>query len=184
MAKAVVYALVLTAFIAFVIFSPINRKGHTKPSLNRRLGFNSPNPNFDPLVTKMERLGGKERSSHEHVSSETSHENKADGENEYFDSHGKLNVTLRLMVLFPIVDNSPKDGLISFKELETWNVLQAKDRLNYQTQRKLAIVDMDSDGEVTLREYLPHFNDDYFGIVSNYLLLHSVVDYFIFSIHH
>ncbi|KAK9291685.1 hypothetical protein L1049_019634 [Liquidambar formosana] len=159
MSKAVVYVLLAIAFLLFIVFSQNNRQSHrSNPSLSRRLGYDVPLPTFDPLVTKIERL--KEEKETGNLRSPTNSENKTfEGEfgdaEDYFGYERKLNITLRLMVLFPFLDKAPKDGFVSFKELVNWNIQQAMDRLNYRTRNELVSHDNDRDGAITLREYLP-----------------------------
>ncbi|KAG6650455.1 hypothetical protein CIPAW_06G044800 [Carya illinoinensis] len=64
------------------------------------------------------------------------------------------------MVLFPFLDTAPNDGVVSFKELEGWIAQQAHDRLNYRTEKELALRDKDGDGAISFREYLPHFSNE------------------------
>lgn len=163
--KAVVYALIATAFIVFLATSPATQKGRGRGdrwlAVNRRLGSKFSVANFDPLVTEIERKneekGGIHDEDHSHIG------NLDDPSSEYFDDQGKLNITLRLMVLFPFIDNELKDGLISLEELEAWNVKQAKDRLFYRTQKEMDYYDKDGDGEISFREYLPQFSEEEIG---------------------
>lgn len=71
-----------------------------------------------------------------------------------------LNITLRLLTLFPFLDTTPQNGVVSLKELEAWNVQQAVHRLNYRTQKEMTVRDKDGDGAITLRECLPQFSDE------------------------
>ncbi|KAI4319955.1 hypothetical protein MLD38_033488 [Melastoma candidum] len=141
MAKAVAYSLLTAAFIVILMLCRNNDRGRDNKyvALNRRLGIKIPKLHFDPLVTEFERRAGG---------------------NEFFMDQGKLNMTLRLMVLFPLLDEPPKDGLVSFEELEAWNVKQARDRLMQRTRIELEYYDKDKDGSVSFKEYLPQFSDE------------------------
>ncbi|CAM9000846.1 unnamed protein product [Rhodiola kirilowii] len=88
--------------------------------------------------------------------------NEVKGAYDYFNDEGKLNITLRIIVLFPWLDTSPKDGYVDFKELEAWNTRMAMERLNYRTQREIEDRDKDADGTIGLREYLHHMSDEEF----------------------
>ncbi|KAI3410549.1 uncharacterized protein J3R85_018752 [Psidium guajava] len=159
MAKAVVYTLATAALIAFIIFSPMGQKGHNHLGSNRRLGIKLSLPNFDPLVTELERRGEGRRAERENPPASTG-VGSPDSVDEYLTDEGKLNITLRLLFLFPLLDNAPKDGAVSFDELEAWNVGQARDRLSYQAQKELAFFDKDGDGGISFKEYLPQFSDE------------------------
>ncbi|KAB1205108.1 hypothetical protein CJ030_MR7G016752 [Morella rubra] len=69
-------------------------------------------------------------------------------------SEGKLNITLRLKILFPFLDKAPSDGVVSFKELGAWMAEQTLERLQYMTEKELASRDRDGDQAISLREYL------------------------------
>lgn len=81
---------------------------------------------------------------------------------DYYDE-GRLNITLRLLVLFPLLDNSPKDEAISYEELNDWIAGQAKERLNYRTRKELAFHDKNGDGAISFHEYLPQFTEEDIG---------------------
>ncbi|KAL5538996.1 hypothetical protein UlMin_045489 [Ulmus minor] len=144
MAKAVVYLLLAAAFVALVIFGPPSN--HHSGS-HRRLGNHS--PTFDPLVAKMERM----------AESSSSFAHDVVEEKEHF-SEGKLNITLRLVILFPLLDREPKDGVVSSSELIAWITEQAVERLNFRTWKELTSRDMDKDGALSFKEYLPQFSDE------------------------
>ncbi|CAK9146541.1 unnamed protein product [Ilex paraguariensis] len=156
MSKAVLCTLLATAFVLLIFLS---RKTKTSPkdygphSLNRRLGYKLTPPIFDPLVAKMERMAEEKGNGNQDS-------NKPEDMDEYFNHDGRLNITLRLMVLFPFLDTAPKDGMIDSKELEAWVVQQAIDRLNYRIQRELAWRDKDRDGAISFSEYLHQFSDE------------------------
>ncbi|XP_010038464.2 calumenin-A [Eucalyptus grandis] len=159
MAKAVVYALAATALMAFIIFSPMGQKGRNHLRSNRRLGIILSHPTFDPLVTELERRREGEHADREDPPASTGIGSPI-SRNEYLTDEGELNTTSRLLFLFPLLDDAPKDGAVSFKELEAWNVGQAHERLAYQTQKELAFFDKDGDGAISFREYLPQFSDE------------------------
>ncbi|KAG2701415.1 hypothetical protein I3760_06G043700 [Carya illinoinensis] len=165
MAKTVFCTLLAIAFIVLIImvFSPASQQGQDRPgALHRRLGHNFSVSTFDPLVAKIERLAEKNELGgpvNPLILKDDSLAEEVAEAREYF-SEGKLNVTLRLMVLFPFLDTAPNDGVVSFKELEGWIAQQAHDRLNYRTEKELALRDKDGDGAISFREYLPHFSNE------------------------
>ncbi|XP_059669392.1 uncharacterized protein LOC132314562 [Cornus florida] len=166
MSKAVVYTLLATALFLFIVLSnKPNHKNHKNYGLGRRLGYKVPSLLFDPLVTKMDRLAKengliRESSSVERqTSSFPSHEHHKDID-EFLGQEGRLNLTLRLMVLFPLLDKAPEDGLVDFKELEDWISRQQIDHLNYRTQTELESRDKDGDGAISFTEYLPQFSKE------------------------
>ncbi|KAF8008389.1 hypothetical protein BT93_K2155 [Corymbia citriodora subsp. variegata] len=159
MVKAVVYALATATLITFIIFSPMGQKGRSHLRSNRRLGITLPHLTFDPLVIELERRGEGGRAGQEGPPASTGIGSPI-STNEYLTDEGKLNVTSRLLFLFPLLDSAPKDGAVSFDELEAWNLGQARDRLSYQTQKELAFFDRDGDGAISFREYLPRFSDE------------------------
>ncbi|XP_060177949.1 uncharacterized protein LOC132607869 [Lycium barbarum] len=157
----VVVSTIITAFVFFVVlFTQLLKLNHnnvyyTPNGLSRRLGLKTRDPIFDPLVAELERKPkGKNKADN---SSRRSH-NKED--DKYFDNDGRLKTSLRLMVLFPILDVAPKDGFIEYKELEVWNTQQAIDRLHYRTKRELEFRDKDGDGAISFSEYLPQFTNE------------------------
>ena len=162
MGKAVVYTLLATAFIILSVFSTNERHGYTRLGLSRRLGYKA--PHFDPLVSRIER-SAEEKGLSYHVDNpeHISYVPEVEDAHEYFDDEGNLNTTLRLMILFPFLDNAPKDGLISAKELGGWIEQQAIDRLSYRTDKVMAWHDKNGDGAISFREYLPQFTEDNIG---------------------
>ena len=99
MANAVVYAFIATAFFIIMVFSPSRQHGRDHRGLNRRLGYEFRITNFDPLVSKLERLADNSKTSFNFENS--SFVDEVDDAYEYF-SEGKLNTTLRLYILFPL----------------------------------------------------------------------------------
>ncbi|KAJ6340678.1 hypothetical protein OIU77_008438 [Salix suchowensis] len=163
MGRVVVYVLITIAIIVFIASSPINNHGRTPPGLNRRLGSKFSKPNFDPLAVKMQRIAEEKGYAGEGDAinlENNSHATEAEDAGEYLSDDGRLNITLRLLVLFPLLDKKPRDGLISFEELEAWNVVQARERLAYRTQREIQSRDKDGDGAISFKEYLPQFSDE------------------------
>ncbi|XP_021291767.1 calumenin-B [Herrania umbratica] len=159
MAKAVVCTLLATAFIILFVFSQNKQHGHhTRSGLSRRLGYKV--PHFDPLVARIERSAEQKGLSY-HVDPEhISYVPEVADAHEFFDDDGALNTTLRLMILFPLLDNAPKDGLISAKELGAWIGQQAIDRLSFRTNKVMSWHDKNGDGAISFSEYLPHFNEN------------------------
>ncbi|KAF8412098.1 hypothetical protein HHK36_000053 [Tetracentron sinense] len=165
MTKAVVYSLLATAFLLFLVFSPTSPKGPNHLRVGRRLGYK--HAAFDPLVGKMERLaeeGGFGDRNAPVIWESNPFSGEFEDTEEYFSEEGRLNITLRLVILFPLLDRAPQDGVVSFKELEAWNLRQASDRLNYSTQREITLRDKDGDGAISLKEYLPKLSDEDIGM--------------------
>ncbi|KAG6746601.1 hypothetical protein POTOM_048961 [Populus tomentosa] len=163
MGRVVVYVLITIAFIVFITFSPINNRRRTTPGLNRRLGSRFSMPDFDPLVVKMQRLAeekGYAGAGDAINLGKNGFAKEVEDADEYLSDDGRLNITLRLLVLFPLLDKKPRDGLISFEELEAWNVEQARERLAYRTQREIQSRDKDGDGAIDFKEYLPQFSNE------------------------
>ncbi|KAK4800215.1 hypothetical protein SAY86_025580 [Trapa natans] len=164
--KAVaVYTLLATAFIFFLVTSPATRNGlhgggDGSVAVNiRRLGSKYHPSNFDPFVAEIERKNEGNLLDPLHDEDHSHRGNLGDPSTEYLDDQGKLNITLRLMVLFPFIDNHPQDGFVSLGELEAWNMKQATDRLFYRTEKEMDYYDKDGDGEISFREYLPQFSE-------------------------
>jgi hypothetical protein len=169
MAKVVVYTLIATAFVILIVLFPSGpSKQHGQDhggGRNRRLGYKFPAATFDPLVAELERLAqnhgiGDPIKYPLHLENHSFPDEFADAY-EYF-SEGKLNITLRLIVLFPLLDNS-NDGVVSFKELEVWIAQKALQGLNYRTEKELALLDKDEDGIISFREYLSQFSNEDLG---------------------
>lgn len=171
MAKVVVYTLLATAFVILIAFSPSKQHSHNHGSRgrNRRLGYKFSVTNFDPLVAELERLaenhGLGDPINPLNLENNSFPDEVADAY-EYF-SEGKLNITLRLIVLFPWLDKAPNDGVVSFKELEAWIAQQTLQGLNFRTQKELALRDRDEDGAISFREYLSQFSNEDLGTCFN-----------------
>ncbi|KAK6926036.1 EF-hand domain [Dillenia turbinata] len=164
MSKAVMYILLTAAFLLLLTLSPRPQKTHNHLPLSRRFGLN--HASFDPLVWKAEILKEQATNANSSTPILSSSDNlNVSGAgmgdfNEYLNDAGKLNITLRLFVLFPLLDTSPKDGFADQSELENWNVEQAIDRLFFRTKKHLLSYDQDGDRAVSLKEYLPHLTDE------------------------
>ncbi|KAG5414181.1 hypothetical protein IGI04_001748 [Brassica rapa subsp. trilocularis] len=121
MAKVVVYTLLTTIFIIGVLLflTPCkhNEAQSVEALITRRLGRRLVTPVFDPIVTRIERL------SHEKEANTTveavAKEEKDDMFDEYFSQERRLNTTMRIKFLFPLLDGAPRDGFVSLKELQT-----------------------------------------------------------------
>ncbi|CAH9111889.1 unnamed protein product [Cuscuta epithymum] len=131
-----------TAFVVVLFLRSQNQKTFendlSPQGLSRRLGTTY-SPVFDPIVVKSE---------------------KSEDDGRYYDNKGRLNTAMRLMVLFPMVDMSPRDGFMDRNELQSWNTQQAIDRLNYRARRELRFRDKDGDRCISFSEYLPHFTHE------------------------
>lgn len=152
----------------FISLSQLNLnepKGH----LNRRFGYklHERAPIFDPLVTNVER-NIEMKIHHEpspcmyNLNSTTSVSDVAETY-QYLTLGGKLNTTLRLIILFPLLDREPKDGVVSFNELEAWITQRANERLDYLTQAELDSKDKNNDLSISFEEYLPQFSEKDIG---------------------
>ncbi|KAL2499392.1 Calcium-binding EF hand family protein [Abeliophyllum distichum] len=149
MSKAVVVCTILaTAFILLILLSEnikYSRKYYGPHGLNRRLGIKTPIPVFDPLVAEMERMGEEKEGKRKGLEKDKN----------YFYDDGRLNISLRLMILFPLLDREPRDGFVDAKELEAWIVHQAFDRMHYRTKKELESHDEDGDGYISFSEHFP-----------------------------
>ncbi|GMI95285.1 hypothetical protein like AT4G27790 [Hibiscus trionum] len=151
MAKAMVYTFLAIAFI-ILLLSPSKWHSRQPIGLHRRLAHRV---SFDPLVSRIERWTD-EKGSNENIT----YVPEVEDAQEYFQDDGILNTTLRLVILFPLLDNAPKDGKISVEELGAWITQQAVDRLRYRTDRVMSWNDKNEDGAISFAEYLPHFTPE------------------------
>ncbi|KFK29297.1 hypothetical protein AALP_AA7G115000 [Arabis alpina] len=158
MAKAVVLTLLTTTFIILFLLVPKtqNETQSMEGLISRRLGRRLEMPVFDPLVTRIERLS-HEKEAHTNTI-EGAKEKDDDMFEEYFAQERRLNTTMRIKFLFPLLDAAPRDGFVSFKELQTWMMQQTEDNMGYRTAKELELQDKDKDGVVTFEEYLPQFS--------------------------
>ncbi|ANM67726.1 Calcium-binding EF hand family protein [Arabidopsis thaliana] len=158
MAKVVVYTI-LTATIIFLILLAHKKQNQTQSIeglITRRIGRRLEMPVFDPLVTRIERLSHEKEAGTKTV--EAAKEEKDDMFEEYFAQERRLNTTMRIKFLFPLLDASPRDGFVSLKELQTWMMQQTEDNMVYRTAKELELQDKDKDGVITFEEYLPQFS--------------------------
>ena len=160
-----VYVLIFAAFAAFFVFSPSDLPDRNRQELTRRLGYKFRTPTFDPLVAELERIAEeRELGSRGNVIG-VEQTAKAKIPEAYRDSNdeGRLNISSRLVVLFPLVDHSPKDGLINYEEMSNWITEQTINKLNSRTGRELAFYDKNGDGAISFHEYLPQFTEEDIG---------------------
>ncbi|CAN8326164.1 unnamed protein product [Cochlearia groenlandica] len=165
MAKAVVYTLLLSAtFIIFILLLAPKKQGEAQSIeglISRRLGRRLEMPVFDPLVTRMERLSHETEANTKTVEAAKEEEEKEeDMFDEYFAQDRRLNTTMRIKFLFPLLDGAPRDGFVSLKELQTWMMQQTEDNMGYRTAQELELQDKDKDGAITFEEYLPQFSKE------------------------
>jgi len=163
MAKVVVYTI-LTATIIFLILLAHKKQNQTQSIeglITRRIGRRLEMPVFDPLVTRIERLSHEKEAGTKTV--EAAKEEKDDMFEEYFAQERRLNTTMRIKFLFPLLDASPRDGFVSLKELQTWMMQQTEDNMVYRTAKELELQDKDKDGVITFEEYLPQFSKQDIG---------------------
>ncbi|XP_010433306.1 PREDICTED: calumenin-B-like [Camelina sativa] len=158
MAKVVVYVLLTVAFIFLILFAPRkqNQTESIEGLISSRIGRRLELPVFDPLVTRIERLSHEKEAGTNTV--EAAKEDKDDTFAEYFVQERRLNTTMRIKFLFPLLDASPRDGFVSLKELQTWMMQQTEDNMGYRTANELELQDKDKDGVITFEEYLPQFS--------------------------
>ncbi|XP_027109643.1 uncharacterized protein [Coffea arabica] len=160
--KAVVCSLLATALVLLIVLSknskPDDHRKHD--ALSRRLG----SPIFDPIVAKGHRKAeentSRDTKAAAAAAASSSYINAAKEDMKYYDEDGTLNLRLRLMVLFPVLDVAPQDGMVDSKELEAWLTQQAVDRLDYRTRRELELRDKDGDASISFYEYLPQFTKE------------------------
>ncbi|CAL5364583.1 unnamed protein product [Camellia sinensis] len=180
MSKAVVLATTTTAFILLIIcFQKIktNHKDYGPRGLSRRLGFKILPPPFDPLIVKTEKLIEEKGLDHWETSSLANHELSTKDMDKYSSDKGRLNITLRLIYLFPFLDNAPKDGFVECNELEAWIMQQATDRMNYRTQKDLALHDKDGDEAISFQEYIPQFSIQDLGKIIFLMFLFHITSF-------
>lgn len=194
MSKAVVSLIATAAILFFIVLSPFNininknnnhEEQHTKGGrLNRRFGYNKileRAPTFDPLLTKIE-IGVEKKPQHYDdnvvVVVPSTHHHRLDGTTsvsevaetyQYLTSGGRLNTTLRLIILFPLLDREPKDGVVGLNELEAWITQRAVERLDYVTQAELDSKDKDGDLAISFTEYLPQFSQKDIGTCEGFI---------------
>lgn len=163
MAKVVVYALLTATFIVLILLAPKkqNQTESIEGLISRRIGRRLEMPVFDPLVTRIERLSHEKEA--ETNTAEAAKENEDDMFEEYFARERRLNTTMRIKFLFPLLDASPRDGFVSLKELQTWMMQQTEDNMGYRTAKELELQDKDKDGVITFEEYLPQFSKQDIG---------------------
>ncbi|KAI8030359.1 Calumenin [Camellia lanceoleosa] len=179
MSKAVVLATT-TAFILLIIcFQKIktNHKDYGPRGLSRRLGFKILPPLFDPLIVKTEKLIEEKGLDHRETSSLANHELSTKDMDKYSSDKGRLNITLRLIYLFPFLDNAPKDGFVECNELKAWIMQQATDRMNYRTQKDLALHDKDGDEAISFQEYIPQFSIQDLGKIIFLMFLFHITSF-------
>ena len=168
MSKAVVYIVITTVTLIFLMVNSRLTIEEKRGSLNRRFGYKilERAPNFDPLVTKIEREEEQIFINNNNNSNNNYDDDKNDDvihrstDLESTTLGGQLNTTLRLITLFPLLDKEPKDGFVDFKELENWIIQRALGRLDYVTQSELESKDNNGDFAVSFREYLPNLSQN------------------------
>lgn len=192
-AVVVIYILVATAtlFMIAIISPPVNfNKEGDKDRLNRRFGYKiilERAPKFDPLLTNIDRKEAQNININNAVvprrlDSTTSASEVAETY-QYLISGGTLNTTLRLIILFPLLDRDPKDGVVVFNELEAWITQRAVERLDLLTQAEFDSKDKNGDSAISFQEYLPQFSQNDIGHYINLLIsfIGSVRDSNIFN---
>lgn len=165
----VIYTILTTAFVVLILLPP-SSKSHKG---NRHIRLSN-GVYFDPLVMdiehKIEEKGlnvniyddinphinhASSHYVHEVIEEEVEEANKV-----YFGNDGKLNLTLRLKTLFPMIDNLHNDGYVEFRELEAWNIMQSNMNLEYATRKELKFHDKNKDGLISFHEFFPQFSDE------------------------
>ncbi|KAK9724836.1 hypothetical protein RND81_05G101900 [Saponaria officinalis] len=170
MPKAVVvYAILATAFLLLLSLfcHPHNYPQESRHiRIGRRLtGFG---PHFDPFVSKIEhKFEDKGLNVHADGYSKDNplFKNNNVGrvdevDKVYFKENGRLNLSMRLTILFPMIDNGPKDGFVGFNELESWIIMQAQEKLDYTTRKLVQAHDKNNDGFISFKDYFPNFSLD------------------------
>jgi len=69
------------------------------------------------------------------------------------DMNGGFNITQRLHELFPLID-ADKNGYVSRSEMEVWHYNVGMNQSRVRAEREFKASDEDSDGKISLKEYL------------------------------
>uniref|UniRef100_A0A803MUP6 EF-hand domain-containing protein n=1 Tax=Chenopodium quinoa TaxID=63459 RepID=A0A803MUP6_CHEQI len=157
----------MTATFVILILLPPSSISHNGNRHIRLFEFT----HFDPLVTEIEHKAEDRNldfhpNDHNHASLDYVYKVMEAGveveaiDKVYLGKDGKLNLTLRLTTLFPLIDIMPKDGYVEFRELEAWNIKQAKQGLEYSTRKEFEVNDKNKDGFICFKEIFPKFSDD------------------------
>ncbi|GAU21127.1 hypothetical protein TSUD_10440 [Trifolium subterraneum] len=139
MSKAVVYLLLATATLSFIIVRSATNNEGKKGGLNRRFGYKilERAPIFDPIVTTIEREAEFKKQ-------------------QKFDDN-------KTVVRRTGLGSTTSVGEVSetYQYLtsgESWIIQRAMERLDYTTQVELDSMDMNGDSAVSFKEYLPHLS--------------------------
>lgn len=170
-AKAVVCVITATAFVFLFLIAVVFPLNHRHGGggdvgvfgLNRRLGYHT--TYFDPLVAEFEIQ--RQDNKKEGENNESASDSMISDVSEtylYLTAWGKLNTTLRLTLLFPLLDREVKDGLVSYDELEAWIRQQALERMDYLTHIEMESKDRDGDASLSFTEYFPRFSHQDIGM--------------------
>ncbi|KAJ4979333.1 hypothetical protein NE237_010113 [Protea cynaroides] len=150
------YLILAIIIILLLSLSPPSHRNSNHLRVSRRLGHK--HAPFDPLIGKLEILMEENGLKDEKVAGNWDMDESVSRElsesEEYFKEDGMLNITERLLNLFPLLDKFPQDGFINLKELEAWNVDRAVERLNYKTMKEMKLRDKDGNGSLSLIECL------------------------------
>ncbi|XP_071693525.1 uncharacterized protein [Rutidosis leptorrhynchoides] len=74
---------------------------------------------------------------------------------DYLNDEHKFNITHRLVLLFPRIDNDPADGYVTEHELTEWNLEQSQKDVLHRSKREMELHDKNHDGLVSFAEYQP-----------------------------
>ncbi|KAE8675587.1 Calcium-binding EF hand family protein, putative isoform 2 [Hibiscus syriacus] len=143
MEKAMVYTFLAIAFMVLLSLFSRQRSHHHPMGLNHRLAHKV---SFDAMVLRIERWT-KDKGPDKNISY-VPYVEDARG---YFQDDGTSNTMLRLMILFPLLDNASKDCKINAEELGVWITQQVVDRMRYRTDNKeMAWHDKNRDGAINV----------------------------------
>eukprot|EP00249_Psilotum_nudum_P007146 c20341_g1_i1 orf=235-1464(+) len=83
---------------------------------------------------------------------------------DYLNNEDEFNISQRIVMLFPLIDDNPHDGMISREELEAWHLQAALKQAHYRTDRQMEVYDKNHDSLVSFSEYrsfvAPHYAEN------------------------
>ncbi|KAK9052613.1 hypothetical protein SSX86_029243 [Deinandra increscens subsp. villosa] len=181
MGKLSVIIYITLAFLLLLLLShsPNKSSRRTPPRRHRRLKLRSNlstitnhHVSFDPLLADIQRKREDKLWEKTHFFNGHDYEPEEDEPGSRFqpewegfvdpedysnnnNNEHKLNITHRLVLLFPRIDVDPADGFVSEGELTEWNRGQSHREVVHRSQREMELHDKNHDGLVSFDEYQP-----------------------------